>query len=317
MRPAAASALRRLRGVPVPLCLILVVAALEVLCWVAVAPPWQGPDETAHFAYAQHYAEIGDPPVRNFPQIGAGSESTQQGTAESWFNLRSTVGLAGARPLFTPADEDAWDKIEPTIPKLNREDGYGPNSQAQNPPAYYIYETIPYKLVGPTHLLTTVFWMRLWTGVLFVLSVAFTWLAAGELFGRRRFLQTLAAATVALLPQLAYMGSIVNADVALTAIWCAFTWLALRLLKRGPGPTTIAPLALVVALSIVTPGRGLPLAAPGALALVLAFVRHRDFRWQALVPAVAALAVVVIAVAWAFHQTKASGGSAYGGEARF
>ena len=27
------------------------------------------------------------------------------------------------------------------FPKANRADGYGPNSQAQNPPAYYIYET--------------------------------------------------------------------------------------------------------------------------------------------------------------------------------
>lgn len=302
---------------PAPLRLILAVAALEIICWVAVAPPWQGPDETAHFAYAQHYAEVGDPPVRNFPSIGAGSESTQQGTAETWFNLRSTVGLAGARPLFTDADRKAWDKIEKGFPKANREDGYGPNSQAQNPAAYYIYETIPYKVAGPGHLLTAVFWMRVWTGVLFLLAVGFTWLAAGELFGRRRNLQTLAAASVALLPQLAYMGSIVNADVALTAIWSAFAWLALRLLKRGPSAATILPVALVVALSILTHGRGLPLAAPGGVALVLAFVRHRSFRWQTLVPAAIAIAVVIGALAWAFAATKSSGGSAYGGEARF
>src|SRR3954447_26433783 len=214
-------------GVPAPLRLILAVAALEVLCWVCVAPPWQGPDETAHFAYAQHYAEVGDPPIRGFPKIGAGSESTQQGSAETWFNLRPTVGVLGARPLDTAADRNAWRQIESRIPKANREDGYGPNSQAQNPPAYYIYETIPYKVVGASHLLTTAFWMRLWTGVLFLLAVAFTWLAAGELFGLRRGLQTVAAASVALLPQAAYMGSIVNADIALTAIWSAFTWLAL------------------------------------------------------------------------------------------
>ena len=317
MRHAAASALRPIRGVPVPLRLILAVAAIELVCWVSFAPPWQGPDETAHFAYAQHYAEIGDPPIKSFPKIGSGSESTQQGTAEEWFNLRSTVGLLGARPLFTTADRDAWDKIEPKFPKLNREDGYGPNSQAQNPPAYYIYETIPYKIVGPTHLLTTVFWMRLWSGLLFLAAVAFTWLAAGELFGRRRGLQTVAAASVALLPQLAYMGSIVNADVALTAIWSAFTWLALRLLRRGPGPTTLIPLAAVVALSIVTHGRGLPLAVPGALAVVLAFVRHRELRLRTLLPAAVALAIVVVALLYAFNATDDTGGSAYGGEARF
>jgi hypothetical protein len=303
--------------VPAPLRLILAVAALEVVCWVCVAPPWQGPDETAHFAYAQHYAEVGDPPVRNFPKIGAGSESTQQGTAETWFNLRPTVGVIGARPFWGRVDRDQWDGIEAKIPKLNREDGYGPNSQAQNPAAYYIYETLPYKVVGPKHILTTVFWMRVWSGLLFIAAVAFTWLAAGELFGRRRQLQALAAGSVALLPQLAYMGSIVNADVSLTAIWSAFLWLALRLLKRGPSPQTILPMALVVALSIVTHGRGLPLAAPGLVALVLAFVRHRRLELRTVIPAVIAVVVVVGALVWAFDATRESGGSAYGGEARF
>ena len=298
--------------------LILAVAALEVLCWVAVAPPWQGPDETAHFAYVQHLAEVGDAPKRAFPNVGAGSESTQQGTAETWFNLRSTVGLFGARPLFTTVDRKTWDdRIEPMFPKANRADGYGPNSQAQNPPAYYVYETIPYKVAGPAHLFRTVFWMRIWTGVLFLLAVAFTWLAAGELFGKRRNLQALAAAAVALLPQAAYMGSIVNADIALTAIWSAFTWLALRLLRRGPAPETLLPIGLVVALSIVTHGRGLPLAAPGAVALVLAFVRHREFRLRTLLPAVGSVAIVLVALVYAFHSTDNTGGSAYGGEARF
>src|SRR4051794_22513550 len=103
MRPTAARAGRRIGGVPVPLCLILAVAVLELLCWVTFAPPWQAPDEPAHFAYAQHFAEIGHPPTKAFPKTGAGSESTQQGSAEFWFNLRTTLGQPASKPL--------WDKI--------------------------------------------------------------------------------------------------------------------------------------------------------------------------------------------------------------
>ena len=303
---------------PVPLRLILAVAALEIVLWVSFAPPWQGPDENAHFAYTQHLAETGHAPSKAFPNKGAGSESTQQGTAEIWFNLRS-VGMPNTRPNFTSVDRSSWNTVEKGFGDASRSDGYGPNSQAQNPPAYYVFESIPYKLVGGEHLLTTSFWMRLWTGLLFVLAVTFTWLAAGELFGKRRLLQTLAAAAVALLPQLAYMGSIVNADVSLTAIWSAFTWFAIRLLKRGPRWGTILPLALTVAISIITHGRGLPLAAPGAVAVVLAFVRHRDFRVRHLLAAAGALVIVIAALLWAFHQTKTSGGTtyAYGGEASF
>jgi hypothetical protein len=38
MRPAAARAARRLGAVPVPLRLILAVATVELVCWIAFAP---------------------------------------------------------------------------------------------------------------------------------------------------------------------------------------------------------------------------------------------------------------------------------------
>src|SRR3954471_22926727 len=112
MRRAAARAARRLGAVPLPLRLILAVAALELACWIAFAPPWQAPDEPAHFAYAQHYAEVGDPPSKSFPKTGAGSESTQQGSAESWFNLRTTLGQADVKPLWDDVDLNSWRRVE-------------------------------------------------------------------------------------------------------------------------------------------------------------------------------------------------------------
>jgi hypothetical protein len=317
MRPAAARIARRLGSVPLPLRLILAVAALELACWITFAPPWQAPDEPAHFAYAQHLAEVGHPPSKGFPQTGAGSESTQQGTAENWFNLRTTLGQAGVRPLWDKVDLQRFRELQPKLPPTARSDGYGPNAIAQNPPIYYAYETVPYEVVGAGNILTTVFWMRVWSGILFLLTVAFTWLAAGELFGRQRWLQTLAAGAVALLPQLAYMGSVINPDTALATEWTAFTWLALRLVRRGPSPGRVLALALPVALSVVTHGRGLSLVAPGAVALAVAFVRHRSFNWRIAGATAGALVLIGAALLWAFHITTTSGGSAYGGEARF
>jgi 4-amino-4-deoxy-L-arabinose transferase-like glycosyltransferase len=317
MRPAAARAARRLGAVPVPLRLILAVAAVELACWITFAPPWQAPDEPAHFAYAQHLAEIGHPPTKTFPLTGAGSESTQQGSAETWFNFRTSLGQAGVKPLWDDIDLKTWHEVERSLPPTAKSDGYGPNAIAQNPPLYYAYEAIPYKVAGSDHILTTVFWMRAWSGLLFLLTVVFTWLAAGELLGPRRWLQTLAAGSVALLPQLAYMGSVINPDTALTTIWTAFTWLALRLVRRGPSPGRILAVALVVALSIATHGRGLSLVAPGAIAVAAAFARHRRIDWRTAAAAAVALVGVGLALAWAFHITTKTGGSAYGGEARF
>jgi 4-amino-4-deoxy-L-arabinose transferase-like glycosyltransferase len=317
MRSAAARVLKPLGGVPLPLRLILVVAAVEMACWISFTPPWQGPDESAHFAYAQHLAEIGDPPVKNFPQIGAGSKSTQHGTIEAWLNLRPTVGLAGARPAWSDVDLDSWEGIEARFGKLEREDGYGPNAVAQNPPVYYRFVGVPYKVVGGEDVLTVNFWMRAWTALLFLFSITFTWLAVGELFGRRRLLQTIAAGAVALLPQLAYISSIVNPDAALATIWTAFTWGAIRLVRRGPTPGGIALMVAPAALSIATHGRGLALVVPAAVALAAAFARHRKFDRWTVAAAAAALVAIALVVRWAFDITSQSGGAAYGGEARF
>ncbi|HVI36133.1 MAG TPA: hypothetical protein VM684_07880, partial [Gaiellales bacterium] len=64
-------------------------------------------------------------------------------------------------------------------------------------------------------------------------------------------------------------------------------------------------------------GRGLPLAAPGALAVVLAFARRPRISLPLVLGCVGALALVVGALAWSFHITASAGGSAYGGEAHF
>ncbi len=52
---------RRLLGlraaVPAPLAAILVVVVVAGASWALIVPPFQSPDETAHFAYAQSLAE--------------------------------------------------------------------------------------------------------------------------------------------------------------------------------------------------------------------------------------------------------------------
>ena len=61
-----------------------------------------------------------------------------------------------------------------------------PNPVGQNPPLYYGYEAIPYWITRWTELPTRLLFMRLANLPLYLLIVAFTWLAAGEVFGRRR-----------------------------------------------------------------------------------------------------------------------------------
>ena len=45
--------------------LIVFAALLRGLVWAVALPPWQGPDEPAHFAYIQRIATTGQIPAQN------------------------------------------------------------------------------------------------------------------------------------------------------------------------------------------------------------------------------------------------------------
>jgi hypothetical protein len=106
VRKAFGRWLGRARTVPRPIAALLVVAAIEVVAWSLVMPPFQGPDEMAHFAYVQHLAETGEAPD---PTGGGGRNiSTEQAEAIRWENLHALVGVLGMRPGWAEAEERRW-----------------------------------------------------------------------------------------------------------------------------------------------------------------------------------------------------------------
>ena len=49
----------RTTRVPVPLRWLVAAVLLAGVSWALLVPPWQAPDEDAHFAYVQTIAELG------------------------------------------------------------------------------------------------------------------------------------------------------------------------------------------------------------------------------------------------------------------
>jgi hypothetical protein len=116
--------------------------------------------------------------------------------------------------------------------------------------------------------------MRLANLPLLVIVLVFCWLTAGELLGRRRWLQTLATAAVAVQPQLIHMTATVNPDIALAAIWCPALWLMIRILRAGPTRARVAWLVLLGILSTLTHARGVALLLPVVTTLAIAWQRR-------------------------------------------
>lgn len=300
---------RRLRRVPAPLAAILAVSAFTSLAWAVAIPALQGNDEIAHFAYTQRIVETGELPqeVRPGPAY-----STELAVAQHWAGLNDLVGNLAARPSWTELEEERFAAAETRLEEHARANGVGLNPARQSPPLYYAYEAIPYVAAYDGSFFDRLFAMRAWSILLHVATVTLTWLIAGELLGAALWPRALAAAVVALHPQLAYIGGVVNPDTMLAALGSAFIYAAIVLLKRGPTARRVLALGAITAAVLLTHPRGLPVVIPAVAAVVIAAWRHRSpaFRlWMAGV----ALALVGGAVAGYVAIVLSSGGSVDGG----
>jgi 4-amino-4-deoxy-L-arabinose transferase-like glycosyltransferase len=105
----------------------------------------------------------------------------------------------------------------------------------------------------------------------------------------------------------------VNPDSMLVTVWAAFLFLAARMVMRGPSARRLAGLAVVVAVSLLTHGRGIAIVPPALLAVLLAFDRHRPGRQRGV--RIAGAAVVLLA-AWLLWSALSGHGlpGPYGGE---
>src|SRR5262249_14961324 len=156
----------------------------------------------------------------------------------------------------------------------------GPNSIAQNPPLYYAYEAIAYHASPNRSFFGRVFALRGATVLLYVLTVALTWLVAAEL-SAATWVRFLATAIVARLPKLASLAGNVNPDMLLIALSTAFLWTGLRLLRLGPSFWRVCAVAACAALAALTHGRGLFLVPPALIVVLVALLRDRPGRWAA------------------------------------
>ncbi len=304
---------RRLRGrlrLPLVLGLLLAAGALQSVAWNVAVPPFQGPDESTHFAYLQYLAENG-----RMPSTTRGGASTEESEALRWLNLRPLIGNLSARPAWTAADLKAFREIERHEAKGSRGNGVGENPLGKNPPLYYAAMAIPYRALLWLPLLKRLFLLRLFGALCFLATIAITWALAGEIFGPVRWKRTLATAAVALEPQLAFTSAVINSDNLLIALSSGFLLAAVRLVKYGPSMRRVMIATGLAAAAVLTHGRGLVTLPVLALALLIAWIVFRPATRQVLARGGAALATILGAFVVYLLLGRASGGRAlYGGQ---
>ena len=244
---------------------------MEALAWIVAIPALQGPDEVGHVAYVQRIVDAHQIPFHkdrsSFP-AGATEDSSEVALTGTWAGLGPLRGNPAARPFWTKVDEDLYQSRRAQLPAGARIDG-GYSSSFRNPPLYYLYSAVPYRLWSSSDVLTRTFVMRLADIPLLLIAVAAAWLLAVELLGPGLLAPTVTAAVVALQPQMTNVTAGISPDIALIAAWTIGLLLMVRLVRRGVSGRRLLGLAAVVASAALIQPRGLPMLVPAALAVLL------------------------------------------------
>ncbi|MGZ4192682.1 MAG: DUF2142 domain-containing protein [Solirubrobacteraceae bacterium] len=263
---------------PRSLAALLAIVISIGLAWSLVVPPWQTPDELAHFAYAQSLAESFTLPGQP-GHLGASTDETYADTSVG--ASRGAFWPEAAPPDWNRSDYDAYLVAEQDRPP--RDNGSGPTSAVGNPPLYYAYAAVAYLLDHGGTAFGRLYAIRLAGVVLLALTTLSAWLLAGEVFGRRRLPQLTCAAVAGLMPMVTFMSTAVNPDALLITLWTLDLWLGARVINHRARVGDVIALGAVTAAAILAKAPSYALVAPVGLAVLCGWLRRpRDERAAAL-----------------------------------
>jgi 4-amino-4-deoxy-L-arabinose transferase-like glycosyltransferase len=271
------------------------IAFVNAAVWGVVVPPFQVPDEIAHFAYAQYLAETGKPPPQGPGDQYSGEE---QQTLEA-LDFFTVVGRAGQRGILTRAENHTLQAMLSTHPSPIGQGGA--TSITNQPPLYYALEAIPYWLSPSHEILTRLAFMRLLSALMAACTVLAIFLFLRELLPGSPWAWTVGALVVAFQPMFDFIASGVQGD-NLLFLASATTFLALaRAYRRGLTTRRAALIGIATVAGVLGKLTFVALVPGIALAVLLLGWRawpHRRGR-SLLDMGVAAAIVVIPAVAYA------------------
>jgi 4-amino-4-deoxy-L-arabinose transferase-like glycosyltransferase len=204
----------------------MTVGLLLAVTWAAVLPAFQAPDEQAHFSYAQTLAARHALPGTE----GRPLFSTELSEGIAAVNSDQVAAQLQVKPEWDPQLEREWAAKQGQWPD---DDGGGPGPATAYPPTSYAWQALGYAAASGGSLWDELFGARLMSALWIPVIVLGTWLLAGEVFGRRRLLQSAAAAVPALAPMVIFVTSSVSPDGMLYAAWTIALWLGVRCIRSG------------------------------------------------------------------------------------
>jgi 4-amino-4-deoxy-L-arabinose transferase-like glycosyltransferase len=235
-------------------------ACLNAVCWSILTPPFEAPDEPAHFAYVKQLAETG-----RLPKPG-GKAAPEVQLVLNALDEPYVVHSPETGTIATAAQQRA-------LARALAARGFRAGSEhagvaASEPPLYYALQAIPYTLARGGTLLDRLALMRLLSALMGAATALFAFLFVRELLPRERWAWTVGGACVALCPLLGFSSGAVSPDAQLFAVSASLFYVLARAFRRGLDTAGAVAIGVLTALGFLTKLNFLGLA-PGVLLGVL------------------------------------------------
>jgi hypothetical protein len=283
------------RRVPRAGWICMLVAFLSAACWSFITPPFQVPDEPAHFAYVQQLAETGRLPTSN-----AESYSPEETAALQGLHQEEVKQSPQTLSISSPAQQSALQRA--IAAPLSRTDTGDAGVAASEPPLYYALETVPYALGAGGTLLDRLELMRLLSALMAGVTALLTFLFVREALPGARWAWIVGGLGVALTPLLGFTSGGVTPDAMLFAVSAALFYCLARAFRRGLTRRSACAIGAVIAVGLLTKLNFVGLL-PGAILGLVLLARaasrtsgREAYRWLALGLAIAACPGAVFAL---------------------
>lgn len=248
--------------------IVFAVAALNGGIWSYLTPPFQVPDETAHFAYTQSIVENGAKP-------GAPDRREFSSEHRETLDAINTLGIIGRPLVRTPRDASVVGPALRAAEGSPRDDGGGPSTASAQPPLYYSAASVPYLLLKGESLLTRLHGMRFMSVGMFALSCGLVALFVAEILPGRSWAPLVGGLGVALSPYTAFIASGVTPDTLMMLASTATLLLTARAFRHGLTARRASGIALAVGVGITTKLTYLAFVPPTIIVVCYLAVRDR------------------------------------------
>jgi hypothetical protein len=258
-----------LRRVPRAAWICAAVACANAVCWSILTPPFQVPDEPAHFAYTRQLAHN-----HRLPTSSAFSFSTEEETALRDLHQPEVRRQPQNRTISTEAEQRL---LQTDLARHPSRSGTGAAGGAStDPPLYYLLETVPYALGSPGTILDQLELMRILSALMGGLTALFAFLFIRETLPRVPWAWTVGGLGVALAPMLGFMSGAVNPDALLAAVCAVLFYLLARAFRAGLSRRLAVAIGVATAVGLLTKINFIGLIPGVILGLVVLSARARN-----------------------------------------